>query len=435
MLILHPTDFSEASRVAGRAAAQIAKAWSVPLHLLHVAHLPGVSAGTAAMSIAPSNEELARRRAALEAQSADLRELGVDVVVEMCEGLVDEKIVEHAEKAGAALVVIGATGDNRRVAFGLGSTAMRLIKSAKVPTLVAREAESLAAWAAGSRALRVAIGLDPSRPARVALNWLGSWSAAGPLDVVAIHVFDTDALSGAGAIAEKEQFLLDDLEKRLGAESRVKQRRARLAPGGGRVTPHLLDACAAENADLIVVGTHRYTAFDRILRGSTSLDIISASTRNVVAVPVNTIETPYRDIPKRVERVLVPLDLSEASRLALPWACTLLAQGGQLQVIHVCTVIEGERPTQLLARAREELEAINPATWGRPDLKVRRDVVIANNIAKHIVRAANDWESDLICLASHGRSALSRVLMGSVAQGVLRRADRPVITVPALAVH
>jgi nucleotide-binding universal stress UspA family protein len=431
MRILHPTDFSDASNAAGRAAAHLAVAWRMPLHLLHVAHLPGVSAGTAAMAFKPSTDELARRRKQLEHLEKELRAIGAEVVSELVEGLPDEVVLERCASIEAALLVIGPTGDRRRVAFGLGSTAMRLIKTSPVPTLVVRDEACLESWTKGQRPLRVAVGLDPSRPARLALNWLGSWTAIGPLAVVALHVYDPELLSGVSAVTEKQQFLLEDLDRRLGAEVRVKGARARLVAGGGRVTPHLLDACAAENSDLLVIGTHPYSSIDRILRGSTSLDIVAASTRNVVTVPIAAGAALSRATPKKVERILVPLDFSDAARRALPWACALVAHGGQLQLLHVCTIVEGERPTDMVARARAELEAVDPAKWDRGDLRVRREVLLASNVPKEIVRMAAEWEADLICMASHGRSGLSRVLMGSVTAGVLRRADRPVVAVPA----
>lgn len=432
MQILHPTDFSPSSQIAARAAARLAKAWRVPLHVLHVAHLPGVSAGTATMTHKPSPEELQRRRARLDEEAKALRALGAEVTIELAEGLPDEVTLERCESLGAALLVIGPTGERRRVAFGLGSTATRLIKSSPVPTLIVREDASLESWLRGERSLRVAIGLDPSRPARVALHWLGSWTAVGDVETIAVYVYDPEMLPGISAVAEKEGFLLDDLRRRLGAETRVKNARVKLVAGGGRVTPPLLDACAAEACDLLVVGTHRYSSFDRLFRGSTSLDIASAATRNVVTVPMSANAANSRSAPRKLERVLVPLDFSDASRRALPWACSLATQGGQLQLIHICTMLEGERPTELVSRALADLSAVDPATWGRPDLQVRREVIVANNVAAEIVRVAGEWESDVICMASHGRSGLSRMLMGSVTQGVLRRTDRPVVAVPAL---
>ncbi|MGZ3773409.1 MAG: universal stress protein [Pseudobdellovibrionaceae bacterium] len=50
---------------------------------------------------------------------------------------------------------------------------------------------------------------------------------------------------------------------------------------------------------------------------------------------------------------------------------------------------------------------------------------------KLILEVANNWNTDLIVIASHSRKGISRVLMGSVAESVLRHAKCPVLIVPA----
>lgn len=50
---------------------------------------------------------------------------------------------------------------------------------------------------------------------------------------------------------------------------------------------------------------------------------------------------------------------------------------------------------------------------------------------KDILRIAGEWEADMIVLASHGRKGLSRLLMGSVAETVLRNSKCPTLIVPA----
>ena len=51
--------------------------------------------------------------------------------------------------------------------------------------------------------------------------------------------------------------------------------------------------------------------------------------------------------------------------------------------------------------------------------------------AEEIVRAAQDWPADMIVIASHGRSGVRRLLLGSVAEGVMRHAACPVLVVRA----
>lgn len=53
------------------------------------------------------------------------------------------------------------------------------------------------------------------------------------------------------------------------------------------------------------------------------------------------------------------------------------------------------------------------------------------NPKNEIVSVAKSWEADIIVMASHGRRGLTRLLMGSVAEGVLRVAPCPVLIVPA----
>jgi nucleotide-binding universal stress UspA family protein len=64
----------------------------------------------------------------------------------------------------------------------------------------------------------------------------------------------------------------------------------------------------------------------------------------------------------------------------------------------------------------------------RPDLRVRG--VLATGVAvDQIIQAARRLKCDLIVLATHGRTGLKHVLMGSVAENVVRRAPCPVLTV------
>ncbi len=53
------------------------------------------------------------------------------------------------------------------------------------------------------------------------------------------------------------------------------------------------------------------------------------------------------------------------------------------------------------------------------------------NPASEIVKAAKDWPADLIVIGSHGRGGLTRALMGSVAEGVMRQAPCPVLVARA----
>lgn len=57
--------------------------------------------------------------------------------------------------------------------------------------------------------------------------------------------------------------------------------------------------------------------------------------------------------------------------------------------------------------------------------------VEAGKPAEEILRVAEEWEADLIVLGTHGRTGLSHLLMGSVAENVIRHTTKPVLIIPA----
>ncbi len=74
---------------------------------------------------------------------------------------------------------------------------------------------------------------------------------------------------------------------------------------------------------------------------------------------------------------------------------------------------------------RKMLEAVVPAD---KDIKYEHHLVLGTP-AEDIVRIASEQNADLIVIGTHGRTGLKRVLMGSVAEAVMRRATCPVLTV------
>ena len=136
-------------------------------------------------------------------------------------------------------------------------------------------------------------------------------------------------------------------------------------------------------------------------------------------------------VPTR--HILYATDFSEASLAAFQVACSLSREpGSQLLVLHVlvppATVLEMERaflaPEERFKHAMDELLRLRPAEEGTlTDYLLRQ-----GEPAEEILRAAEERDCDFIVLGTHGRSGLGRVIMGSVAEAVLRRATCPVIT-------
>jgi len=140
------------------------------------------------------------------------------------------------------------------------------------------------------------------------------------------------------------------------------------------------------------------------------------------------------------KKILCPVDFSDASRSALQVASELARRfDGEVTVFHAYplpgyTLPEGtvlpasgmlqelaEQTDALLSRWKAEAVAD-----GAPRVSTGKAI---GEPASEIVAAAEDGKYDAIVVGTHGRTGLAHVLLGSVAERVVRRAPMPVVTV------
>ncbi len=142
-----------------------------------------------------------------------------------------------------------------------------------------------------------------------------------------------------------------------------------------------------------------------------------------------------------IKKILCPTDLSDECRPALAMACEWAKQlGAELHLLHVVAGLSTPYPylsppfneamsweTMIRQKARDALNA-----WPLPDgfssLKVVRELRSGSPIA-YIEEFAKEKGIDLIVMGTHGRSGISHLLLGSVAENVVRRAPCSVLTV------
>ncbi|MFO0915473.1 MAG: universal stress protein [Pirellulales bacterium] len=132
------------------------------------------------------------------------------------------------------------------------------------------------------------------------------------------------------------------------------------------------------------------------------------------------------------KKILFPTDFSPASEAALPLAMSLARDtGATLVMVHVieppAVYSAGDFAIGVPAPAdvtRESLEAMRVPD---PNIPVERRV-IDGEPGRAILELANTLGVDLIVMGTHGRSGIRRLLMGSVAEEVLRGAKCPVLT-------
>ena len=133
-------------------------------------------------------------------------------------------------------------------------------------------------------------------------------------------------------------------------------------------------------------------------------------------------------------RILVPTDFSPNSDAALSLATSLARDsGGEVVLAHVETiplsVAGGEYMYAIPEPPTEELlEKLEHVTLPDSHVPVERRL-LAGDPADAIVRIAETEHIDLIVMGTHGRRGISRLLMGSVAESVVRARPCPVLTV------
>lgn len=248
-----------------------------------------------------------------------------------------------------------------------------------------------------------------------------------------LHLLHVVVLHGAGgprgetfAGEEEAREALDGLGE--GASRVVRATRRAVAAG-----PAILDYAEENDVDLIVMGSHGRRGLRRMLLGSVTEEVIRSGRWPVLTVHGDPDRGPTTT---NYGRIVAPVDFSSNTRAGLNLAADLARRfGAELELIHVvdvpvlpelygpvtAPVVDVKRATDLAAGKLEEL-----ATPLRDGLNVSTDVHVGGAVGE-ILKAAEG--ADLIVLPTHGYRGLDRALMGSVAEGVLRRAQCPVLTI------
>ena len=140
-----------------------------------------------------------------------------------------------------------------------------------------------------------------------------------------------------------------------------------------------------------------------------------------------------------IKRILVPLDFSTSSRRALDYATGMALQfDASLHLVHVCEVpsmVTASMDAYAIAytdwsqRFGEEAEReLNKIVTSLKGLKATTEVLFGSP-ARAIVEAAETNRADLIVMGTHGHGAVMHLMMGNVAERVVRMAPCPVMTV------
>ena len=141
----------------------------------------------------------------------------------------------------------------------------------------------------------------------------------------------------------------------------------------------------------------------------------------------------------QVQNIVVPMDFSNESHRALAWAATLAEKAGPAHVILVhayylppeIEAFAGDRvPSYLEALSEQATADLEKTLVGLQDQGISAEYVAERGSPDQVItRLAADKKADLIVMGTHGRTGLSRVALGSIAERVVQTAPCPVLTV------
>lgn len=196
----------------------------------------------------------------------------------------------------------------------------------------------------------------------------------------------------------------------------------------------VLGYAADHDVDLIVMGTRGRRGVDRLLMGSVAEEVVRLSDCPTLTVCRQRQGKPNRDI----NQILVPMGLSAHTDMLFRHACAIAATyDAKLDLVHVIETAALPSIYQVEA-ASTDYKAVEKRVRNALDEYVERaatDGVAATATVQRGYPAAvildrmEDEPIDLVTIATHGRTGLKRLLMGSVAEKVVRMAPCPVFTV------
>jgi nucleotide-binding universal stress UspA family protein len=291
----------------------------------------------------------------------------------------------------------------------------------------------------------VLVPLDGSAFAEQALPWAAMIARRAGADIELVHEHVLYALHDPAASwlpfdgsrerewQQQERHYLDTTADWLARAAAVS---ARPLIVKGLEADGILERIRAGAADLVVMAAHRRSPIGRLFHRGVADPLIRKATASVLLIrpPRESPEAVEINPEPYVERIVIPLDGSALAEEALEPAfglghllesrCTLLRVITPPSIPADFTPYGGRIPRGDQARASSYLEAVAQRAHER-GFRVDTRVVVGTDATTAVLEKTG--EGDLIALATHGFAGLQRMLLGSVADRIIRAAANPVL--------
>ena len=301
---------------------------------------------------------------------------------------------------------------------------------------------------------RILCPVDFSEYSRHALDHAVALARRYRSTITVLHVFPTAPLTAYApgmpgfepnvlTRADRDQ-LLEQMKRFIETES---------APGipldttirEGDITGEILNQATDMQAQLLVMGTHGRSGFERFLLGSVTEKVLRKAICPVLTVPRRHPDA-VPATPLLFKQILCPVDFSDCSMQALNYAVSLAQEAeAHLTVLHVIpdelemtpdaygAIIMNDLERLADFRRRQQDHAHQRLTEAVPEtvrMHGRSETrVSSGKPSREILRIAAEQQTDLIVIGVQGRGAANLLFFGSTTNHVVREATCPVLTV------
>jgi nucleotide-binding universal stress UspA family protein len=295
---------------------------------------------------------------------------------------------------------------------------------------------------------RILCPIDFSDHSRRALDHAVAIARWYESTVTALHVFSPAPVAafGPGPVVLEPMVLTPADRDQLLADTKAFIE-TETAPGvtieavlrEGNAAAEIVDQATTMSADLLVIGTHGRSGFERLLLGSVAEKVLRKARCPVLTVP-RRLPDAVPSGPVLFKQILCAMDFSESSLHALKYALSLAQEAdGCLTVVHVLRdefvgqVGIGEEHVSLAALQRQhEEEARKLLEKAVPESAAAyckaETMLLRGKPWREILRIASERQVELIVMGVQGRGAADLMFFGSTTQHVVREAACPVLT-------
>ncbi len=287
----------------------------------------------------------------------------------------------------------------------------------------------------------IVVPLDGSEFSERALPWARTIvrRSGGALRLVHVHIplrIPTCAEVIGPRVGEQLRQMKADAERQERAYLEVARSGLEPEPASistavlrGPIAPSVADHAATEGATLIVIATHARPPLDRVRLGSITDEIVRRCQIPVLIVRGEDHVLPGPNESAPVERVVVPLDGRPRSERSLSYGVEL-ARLFDAEVVLVRVVRSGRRTERedALGCARQYLRGVVSrldaagvvASFRNPE---------SLDVADAVAEVAEEAAPGVVVMASRYRSGLSRLVLGNIAEELVRKSPVPVLVV------